>query len=130
MPDVFVPLDTTWITPTCRQLRRYNLINDEVLHYVDTQRKSIKRKYSDFDKFMAQYKVPNAVIDSLYAKGERKGMTFKDKTEKEKTTSQLRLALKELVAYHVYDTNDYYRLLNQRNDLVLRAIRYLKEEEQ
>ena len=130
MPDVFVPLDTTWITPPYRQLRRYNLINDEVLHYVDTQRKSIKRKYSDFDKFMAQYKVPNAVIDSLYAKGERKGMTFKDKTEKEKTTSQLRLALKELVAYHVYDTNDYYRLLNQRNDLVLRAIRYLKEEEQ
>ena len=35
MPDIFVPLDTTTFSPYYRALRRYNLINENVLRYVD-----------------------------------------------------------------------------------------------
>lgn len=129
MPDVFVPLDTTVLTPCFRGLRRYNLINDYTLRYVDENRKTIKRKYKDFDRFASDFEVPAALIDSVLAEGKRKKVEPKDEKEREETIDDLRFALKTSIAYDLWDRNEYFRLVNERNDLLNAALRLLRDEE-
>ena len=127
MPDIFVPLDTTAYTPYYRALRRNNLINEHTLRFVDENRKSLKRKYRKFDDFAAEFEVPQALLDSIMAEGERLKVVAKDDKEKESTLDDLRFTLKCTIAYDLWDRNEYYRLLNERNDIVKRALQFLKE---
>lgn len=127
MPDIFVPLDTTTYTPCYRALRRHNLINDYTLRYADEHRKELKKKYSKFEDYMANFQVPDELTDSIFAEGKKKKVEPKDEKEREATLDDLRFALKSGIAYDIWDRNEYYRLINERNDIYLRALRFLKE---
>lgn len=127
MPDIFVPLDTTAYTSYYRALRRNNLINEHTLRFVDENRKSLKRKYRKFDDFATGFEVPQALLDSIMADGERLKVVPKDEKEREASLDDLRFTLKCTIAYDLWDRNEYYRLLNERNDIVKRALLFLKE---
>lgn len=51
MPDVFVPLDTAKFTHFHRQLMAKNVVIDQLLNYVDHNRKQILRQYKTFNAF-------------------------------------------------------------------------------
>ena len=126
MPDIFVPLDTTLITPFYRQLRRHNLINDQVLKFVDANRREIQSKHKKFDSYIKNYTVPASLIDAIFAAAEKKKVTPKDEEERKKTVEQLEVSLKELIAYDIWERNEYFRLVNRRNDILKRALEYLE----
>ncbi|MGM9695029.1 MAG: S41 family peptidase [Alloprevotella sp.] len=126
MPDIFVPLDTTLITPFYRQLRRHNLINEQVLKFVDANRQKIQSKHKKFDSYIKDYSVPAELIDAIFAAAEKKKVTPKDDEERKKTIEQLEISLKELIAYDIWDRNEYFRLVNRRNDILKRALEYLE----
>ncbi len=127
MPDIFVPLDTATYSPYYRALRRNNIINEQVLRYVDDNRKRIKKQYKQFDDFAANYSVPASLTDSIMAEGKRKGITPKDDKELASALDDLRYVLKNTIAYDLWDRNEYFRLVNQRNDIVKRALQFLNE---
>lgn len=127
MPDIFVPLDTTTYSPYYRALRRYNLINDYTLRYVDEHRKELKRKYKKFDNYVQYFTVPTSLTDSIIAEGKRKKLEPKDDKELQATLEDLRYTLKCTIAYDLWDRNEYFRLINKRNDIVKRALQFLKE---
>lgn len=127
MPDIFVPLDTATYTPYYRALRRNNIINEQVLRYVDENRKKIKKQYKQFDDFASSYTVPASLTDSIIAEGERKGLKPKDDKELASALEDLRYVLKNTIAYDLWDRNEYFRLVNQRNDIVQRALKFLTE---
>lgn len=127
MPDIFVPLDTTSYSPCYRALRRYNLINDWTLRYVDEHRKSLRRQYRTFDDYLKRFEVPQALTDSIFAEGKRKKVEPKDDKERQSTLDDLRFILKATIAYDLWDRNEYFRLINERSDIYKRALLYLKE---
>lgn len=127
MPDIFVPLDTTTYTPYYRALRRNNLINEHVLRFVDENRKQLRRKYRKFEDYMEGFEAPAALVDSIIAEGRRKKIEPKDDKELAATTDDLRFTLKAAIAYDIWERNEYFRLVNERNDIVKRALQFLKE---
>lgn len=127
MPDIFVPLDTTAYTPYYRALRRYNLINEWTLRYVDENSKALKRKYRKFQNFEEKYEVPASLTDSIMAEGKRKKVEPKDDKELQATLDDLRFTLKSTIAYDLWDRTEYFRLVNKRSDIVKRALQFLKE---
>ena len=129
MPDIFVPLDTTALTPYYRELRRNNLIHEWTLRYVDEHRKALKEKYPKFEIFERKFEAPQELIDSIFAEGKRKKIEPKDEKEVEETIKDLKFTLKNSVAYDIWDRNEYFKLVNKRNDIVKRALRYLRKGE-
>lgn len=123
MPDRFVPADTARYTKFLVAIRRHNLINEQVLRYVDTARHHLLRQYPDFNDFAAHYTIPQAVVDSVLAQAERLKITPKDSDELQKTLPDLRFLLKSLVAYDVWDRNEYFRLINEESDIVKAALK-------
>lgn len=127
MPDIFVPIDTTTYTPYYRALRRNNVINEQVLRYVDENRRALKKRYKKFDDFAASFEVPASLTDSIIAEGKRKKVEPKDEKELQSSLDDLRFTLKSTIAYDLWDRNEYFRLVNERNDIVKRALLFLKE---
>ena len=127
MPDIFVPLDTTTYTAYYRALRRNNIINEHVLRYVDDNRQKLKKHYKKFEDFAANFAVPASLTDSIIAEGKRKKVEPKNDKELESALDDLRFTLKSTIAYDIWDRNEYFRLVNERNDIVKRALLFLKE---
>lgn len=127
MPDVFVPLDTTTYSKYYLALRRLNLFNSVSLRYIDRERKSLKKQYKKFDDFMTSYEVPQEVVDEIIAEAEKKDIKPKDDDELQQTIPDIRFILKALVAYDVWDRNEYFRIVNQRSDTVKAALKHLEQ---
>lgn len=128
MPDIFVPLDTTTYSKYYIALRRLNLFNSVSLKYIDRERTALKKKYKQFDDFLANYEVPQSLIDQVIAEAEEKDVRPKDDEELQQTIPDIRFILKALVAYDVWDRNEYFRVINERSDTVKRALEYLQGE--
>ena len=115
MPDVFVPLDTTQFTLLHRQIVARSLVINTTLRYVDEHRKELKARYTSFDDFDRNYKVPQAMTDSIFAEAERL-------KECDKTLPMLSVQLKALIARDIWDMNEYYRIMNEHNRIVAKAV--------
>ena len=128
MPDIFVPLDTTKVSPMYSAISRNNLILDPMLKYADQNRKSIKRKYKQFDDYIASFEVPQALIDEILEKAKEKGIKPKDDADLAATIADLRRVLKSLIANNIWDRNEYFRLVNMESDIVNRALDFLNKK--
>ena len=122
MPDVFVPLDTTQYTAFHRQLVARSLVINATLRYVENHREELKAEYTKFDDYMKHFEVPQAMVDSLFAEAERQKVKPRDDEERNNTLPMLRVQLKALIARDIWDMNEYFRLMNEHNHTVSKAV--------
>ena len=127
MPDDFVPLDTTQFTALHRALVARSLVINATLRYTDEHRKELRQKYASFDDFNANFQIPAYVTDSIMAEAAKANVKPKDDAELQKTMPMLRQQLKALVARDIWDMNEYYRIMNEENRIVRRAVETIKE---
>ncbi len=126
MPDVFVPLDTLKYTRLHRQLAAKSIVINNYLKYVDANRKQLRKQWKTFEDFAARYEVPQALLDTIFAQGNKEKIVPKDDEEQQRTIPYLRLQLKALVARDLWTMNEYFRVWNEENDIVRRALRELR----
>jgi carboxyl-terminal processing protease len=126
MPDHFVPLDTARYTKFHRELAAKSVIIQQNLRFVDKNRKQLKKKYPTFDKFKELFDVPQDFIDMVVSEGEKQNIKPKDDEELQRTMPELKLQLKALVARDLWDMSEYYAIINERSDIVNRALELLQ----
>ena len=125
MPDFFVPLDTTQYTPFHRQLAAKSFIINASLRYIDSHRKELRKRYTSFDKFSAEFTIPADVTDALIADAAKDGVKPKDDAELQATMPQLKLQLKALVARDLWNMSQYFAVINESNHIVMKAVELL-----
>lgn len=127
MPDYYVPLDTMKYTRFHRELSARSFIINASLRYVDQHRKELKKKYPTFAKFKEQFEIPQSVTDDIIAEAEKQKIKPKDDGELQKTLPYLRLQLKALVARDLWETSQYFAIMNETNDIVCRALELMDQ---
>lgn len=125
MPDDFVPLDTTRYTRFHRELSAKGMVINANLHYVDQYRKQLQQQYTSFADFRQRFDIPQHVLDSIFAEGEKQNVRPKDEDERLKTLPFLRLQLKALVARDLWSMNEYFAIINQANNVYQRGLELL-----
>ena len=128
MPDEFVPLDTMRYTRLHRQLMVKSIVINQSLKYIDQNRKTLKKAYPAFDRFLALYEVPDKLVDDIIAEGVKQGVKPRDDKEATLTRPFLKNQLKSLVARDLWDMTEYFRIYNQTNDIVTRALDVIHRE--
>lgn len=132
MPDYFVPLDTMKYTKFHRELSAKSVILNTNLRYVDAHRKELTKRYKSFEQFNAEFEIPESIVNSIIAEGEKKGIKPADEEELAKTLPYLRVQLKALVARDLWNMTEYYAISNEQNDIVKKALEIIggnKEQE-
>ena len=122
MPDEFVPLDTTLYTKFHRELAAKSVVIQQNLRYVDNHRKELQSRWTSFADFKAQYEVPQSLIDTILAEGEKQNIKPKDEAELEKTLPYLKMQLKALIARDIWDMSEYFSVVNEQSEMVKKAL--------
>ena len=127
MPDEFVPLDTTIYTKYHRELAAKSIIIQQNLRYVDNHRRELQNRWTDFADFKANYEVPQHLVDTIVAEGEKQGVKPRDDAEKEKTIPYLRVQLKALIARDLWDMSEYFSVFNESSAMVKKGLEAINQ---
>lgn len=125
MPDYFVPLDTTLAKPYLRELRNKNLMRRTGLLFVDLHRKTWKKRYNTPKAFVESFKVTQTMLKELLALAKKEKIAF---NEKEYTSSieVIKLQIKGSVARHLWNFSTYLRVMNEKDDVIQKAIKIME----
>lgn len=128
MPDIFVPMDTSSHYRYYNRLRRTNIVYNFILDYVDQHRAELKSKYAEIETFNNKFEVSQEMINSIVAQGEKEGIE-KDQKSLDFTLDSMKREIKALIARDIFSLNDYFKILFQDDEAVLKALEVIKNKE-
>lgn len=125
-PDLFIPIDTTYYSDYYRDLIRTSTLTAFIVGYTDQNRKSLLRKYKTFESFDNDFTFDSEAIKELREAGEKNKVRF-DQTQYDISAEEMKKVMKGLVARDLWDMNEYYRVVNQGDYGIIRAVSVLKD---
>lgn len=128
MPDVFIPLDTLRYTEYHRNLVAKGVMNKYVLNYVEANRKSLLGRYPQFKSYKEKFAVSDDMLKELTDLGEKEEVKMNEE-EFAKSKGLLSLQIKAIIARDLWNTNEYYEIMNVDNDSYLKAVELLRDKE-
>lgn len=127
MPDYFVPLDTTKNTKLYRQIVAKRILVEENMRFMNKNRKSLKAKYPTFEDYRKNFVVPEDIIANIIAEGKKSMKEVISEEETEKTKGLVNQMLRALIARDIWDTNEYFAIIYEDDDIVKKALQLLEK---
>jgi len=115
MPDIFVPVDTTFYTEFYGKLIRKGIFNQFVVSYVDKNRKSLAIKNPNFQAFEKSFSVEGDVMSGLLQMAKDNSITWTD-DDLAKSGGVIKVIVKGLIAQQLFTTSEYFQVVNKEND--------------
>ncbi|MTK53084.1 S41 family peptidase [Paludibacter sp.] len=126
MPDVFVPLDTTYYSDYLRKIIAKGIVNKTTMQYIDKNRNAITEQYKTFDTFAASYSVPQSLFDDLASAATKEKITF-NQEQFDKSKAYLSTQIKAMIANDIWERDAFYRIVNTENAIVKKALDLFKQ---
>jgi carboxyl-terminal processing protease len=120
IPDVFVPVDTSYYSTYYRDLVAKGTINTTVTDYVQRERKALLKAYPNEDVFFEKYSVPQSLIDDLQKRAEADSIPAKPE-DIQRSMPMITAVLKGLITRDIYANGNYARAVNPLNPLYNKA---------
>ncbi len=129
MPDVFVALDTTDVTPYYTQLIRKGAIYQFATRYMNANREQLMKKYQNIDSFIKDFKMDDKFMQSFfdYAADEHEIAFVEEDYKISKKT--LQMYMKAYIGQNLYAPSAFYRISNEGNEILQRGIQILQSNE-
>ncbi|MDR3267107.1 MAG: S41 family peptidase [Tannerella sp.] len=124
MPDVFIPLDTALYTDYHRKVINTGLINQVAINYLDRNRSTLNKRYSNINVFKKNFEVPDEAMQNLQNLATEEKIEF-DGEQYNKSESLMKLQIKALIARDLFDMNEYYQIINDENASLKEALRII-----
>ncbi len=121
MPDVFVPLDTTSFTGFHRDILAKGILNQYITELSEKDGKSIKKRYPVFELFDKGFAVTDDMFAHIVSEAEKNKITIDEKQIAQSKPSVM-LQIKALLARTLYEEEDFYKIMNRDNEIVLKGI--------
>lgn len=126
IPDVYVPIDTSVNYLYFNRLNAKNVIGEYVVGYVDQNREKLNKEYPTFEKFLKNFRVTDAMVDEIVAKGEKAGIP-KDEKLLPPVIPSIKMMVRALMVRDMWDMNEMYRVFNEDNKILQSALKALKD---
>lgn len=111
IPDVFVPVDTTFFSPYYRDLVAKGILNQFALNYVDANRSKLLAEYSDEDTFMADFEIGPELEKQLIEAGEKDNVPYNEEQWQRSRPYVLAL-IKGILSRDLYEDGSVFRAIN------------------
>ena len=128
VPDIFIPVDTLKYPYFYREKINNGKVSEFIHLYVDDNREEMYSAYVNFEKFYNYYRTSdneiNDMITYLYDDDENK----EEYAEKLIKNELISLHIKALVANDLWGESAYYEIINEQDDIFLKAVDILKNK--
>ena len=129
MPDVFVSEDTTYYSDYYAGLIRKGLMNSFSLEFSDRNRNKLMARYKDFDDFKKRFEFDGEDIQMFIKTAEETGLKY-DEKQFNISKNHILKVLKALVANNLWQTNEYFRIYNEGDKVIEKAVQLLSSQEE
>jgi carboxyl-terminal processing protease len=127
MPDIFVPADTSNYSDYYRDLVRKGIFNSFILEYADKNRARIKSSYPKFDDFRDKFEFTSDELNNFTKAAEDAGVKFNEKQFAVSKVEILKI-LKAMVANEIWQTTEYFRIINEGDVVITKALKVLGDD--
>jgi carboxyl-terminal processing protease len=129
MPDVFVAADTSFYTDYYGSLIRKGVFSTFTLEYADKNRKKLQSEYMTFDDYKNKFEFSPEEIKMFIKAGEDAGAKYNE-TQFRTSEKEIMKVLKAFVANNLWQSNEYFRIINEGDEMIDKALQVLADTKQ
>ncbi|MFN4146685.1 MAG: peptidase S41, partial [Runella sp.] len=125
-PDVFVPRDTSLMTPYLYELFGKNIMRDYALRYVSQNKKQLEKM--SFSEFLKNFKVSEADFKSLIANATADDIKF-DEKQFNRSKPYIGTYLKAMIGRYQYQdrskgglNNEFYQIMASLDEAIQKSL--------
>lgn len=122
MPDVFVPLDTSYSSKYWGELQRKSLLFEFALSHTDRNRNELLQTYPNINIYKKDFNVSEDMLQQFIAFAEKKGVAF-DSAGYATSKPWIIIQLRALIARDLWDMESYFQIVNEKNNFYVAAMR-------
>ncbi len=126
MPDVFVPLDTSYNSKYYSKLLRKGIFNRFTLTYLDKHRDELEKSYPDIKTFKQKFN-PEDYLNEFLGYAEKQKIEF-DKKDFERSKPLILTMIKADFARNLFGTGAYYQIYNEINPTYQKALEVINDD--
>ena len=127
MPDIYIPLDTTWATDYYAEVVGKGIVNQFSLTYVNTNRESLSKQYANAHEFNKNFAITEKIWQSFFDYAAADSV---EKNEADFVLCEEKLAtvIKAVIARDLYNFEAYWIVSNSSDAAYLKALSSLKDQ--
>jgi len=122
-PDVFIPLDTTYLNDSYISLRQ--VLPQFIYRYAEENANDLREM--SLEKLRDDFVVDENMVDDFLKFGKENGAKV-DQEDFEKIKEKVKILLKARLARNLYKEDGFYTIWNDSDEVVKAAMRALKKE--
>jgi carboxyl-terminal processing protease len=126
MPDLFIPLDTSYYTNYYRDLIRLGILNQFVLNYVDQNRNELLMRYPDILAFKSGFEMDQELMKQLTVYAAEEGLP-ENPSELSVSGKQIQALAKGYIARDLWSTSEFYQIVNEDDNKFQAALSIIKD---
>lgn len=126
LPDIFVPIDTTYSSEYFNDMLRKGAMNQYALTWVDQNREMLSAKYKSSEEFVKTFEVSRDITDGLVKYVDKEGVPFV-KEDWDRSFEAIKIRMKALIGRNLYDYNVFYEVINHLSPAYVKAISVLHD---
>jgi carboxyl-terminal processing protease len=152
MPDYFVPIDTTRYTAIHRSLIGSGAIQKYAMGYFTKHRETLHDQYPTFADYKSTFEVTPVMLKELLSEYQKEIDADKKETpavdeevflpedvvvldakslkDFQKSASLIRLQIKALLAQNLWNTSEYFQIINVENDALKRGLDIIRNDKE
>lgn len=129
MPDIFVPYDTTGVTTFFSSIVRKGGINSYLAQYVNNNRATLKQQYPNFESYKKEFSFSQQFMEDFFKHVENEYKIEYNEEQYKESEQLLKLNMKAVFAQNLFDTPQFYEIMNDSNEILQRAVEALQSDE-
>ena len=126
LPDIFVPLDTSYSSETFSRILRKGLCSRYALAQVDADRSAWEARHASEDEFVADMAFAEKEMAAFKAYVAEEGVNI-DEEEWTRSLPAIEQRLKAFYGRNIYNSRTFYRVIGGLNEALEEAIRVLND---
>ncbi|MBP7496994.1 MAG: S41 family peptidase [Bacteroidales bacterium] len=125
MPDIFIPLDTSFYSDYYSNILRKGTIYQFTLQFVNDNRAMLKDKYKTIKNFNKDFSIDDAFLKIFTDYSEAQGVKL-DEKGLQNSKEYIILNLKALIARNIWNIDAFFEVFNTKDVTMKKAIELLK----
>ena len=126
MPDIFIPLDTTFNSKYYTDLWRKGLLNEFSTQYIDDNRKTLVQQFPNAATFVDNFVFDDKLLNQFVEFADKKGVS-RDEKGLELSGKEIRYVIKGLIARSLFNVDAYFQVISGIDDEMQKAVEMIND---
>lgn len=127
MPDIFMPVDTSYNSKLYTNLIRKGVLNKYTVDYAMLHRDQLKESYPEFSQYNKFFEVDNKMIEDLKAQASKEKVEWSEE-QYQRSEKFIKLQIKALIARNVWEMQHYYEVTLTEDPTIQKALEVIGNE--